>query len=122
MTLPERRECLPTSLGANPSLVMPTHRQSDLMMSDDMIGGEITDRGGGIVSLVLHAEEDINACLDWPGCSGLRTKVGDSLTADCILLVVEGDDNLGGLEEMFSGIVPGEEEVHDKEHKVHEGQ
>ena len=62
-------------------------------------------RGGGV-----------DAHLDWAGYSRLRTEVGDSLTADGILLVVGGDEKLGGLAEMLGGSVPGEEEVPDEEH------
>ena len=45
----------------------------------------------------------------------------DGLAAYGILLIVEGDDNLGGLAEMLGGSVPREEEVPNKEHKVHVG-
>ena len=86
-----------------------------------MIRGEIDDGGGGIASLVLHADEDIYARLYWSGCGRLRTEVGESLTADGILLVVEGDEKLGGLAEMLNGSVPREEEVLDKELGGHEG-
>ena len=48
--------------------------------------------------------------------------MGDGIAADGILLIVEGGDNLGGLAEMISGSVLGEEEVPDEEHEVHEGQ
>ena len=47
--------------------------------------------------------------------------MGDSLATDGILLIVKGDDNLGGLMEIFVGSVPGEEEVPGEEHEVHEG-
>ena len=40
---------------------------------------------------------------------------------DGILLIVKGDDNLGGLAKILSRNVPGEEKVPDKEHEVHEG-
>ena len=86
-----------------------------------MIGGIITDGGGGITPLVAEAEEDINARLDWTGCGGLGAEVGDGLTADGILLIVEGEDNLSGPAEMLSRSVPGEEEVPDREHDIHEG-
>ena len=86
-----------------------------------MIGGEISDGGGGIATLVAQSEEDVDARLDWTGCGGLRTEVGDGLAADGILLIVEGDDNLGGLAEMLGGSVPWEEEVPDEEREVHEG-
>ena len=62
-----------------------------------MIGGEISDGGGGISSLVAQAEQDVDACLNWEGCDGLRPEVGDGLTTDDILLIVEGDDNLCGI-------------------------
>ena len=67
-------------------------------------------RGGGV-----------DAHLDWAGYSRLRTEVGDSLTVNGILLVVEGDEKLGGLAEMLNGSVPREEEVLDKELGGHEG-
>ena len=85
------------------------------------IGGEITDGGGGIASPFVQAEEDVDAYLDWEGCGGLRTKVGDGLTADGILQIVKCDENLGGLAEMFGGGVPMEDKLPDKEQKVHEG-
>ena len=66
-------------------------------------------------------EEDINNCLDWTGCNGIRPEVGDGLTEDEILLIVEGDKNLGVLAEILSGGVIGEEKVPDDEQKVHEG-
>ena len=47
-------------------------------------------------------------------------EVGDGLAEDGILLVIEGDDNLGSLAEMLGGSVPGEEEVPDKENEVHQ--
>ena len=84
-----------------------------------MIKGEISDGGGEISSLVVQAEEDIDARLDWAGCGGLRTEARDSLTMDGIILIVEGDDNLGGLAEMLGGSVPGEEKFPNKEHEVH---
>ena len=85
-----------------------------------MIKGKISDGGGGILSLFVQAEEDIDTRLDWAGCGGLRTEAGDSLTMDGIILIVEGDDNLGGLVEMLGGSVPGEEKFPNKEHEVHE--
>ena len=88
--------------------------------AEAMIRGEIADGGGDIASLVAQAKEDVNACLDWEGCNRLRTEVGDSITVDGIILIVEGDNNLVGLAEMLGGGVPGEEKVPDKEHKVHE--
>ena len=45
----------------------------------------------------------------------------DGLTADGILLIVEGGDNLSCPVEILGGSVSGEEKVPDKEHEVHEG-
>ena len=45
--------------------------------------------------------------------------MGYGLVEDGILLIVEGDENLGGLAEMLGGSVPGEEEVPDEEHEAH---
>ena len=87
-----------------------------------IIGGEFADGGGGIAALFAQAEEDVDACLEWAGCGGLRTEVGDGLATDSILLIVEGDKHLGGLAEMLGRSVLGEEEVPDEEHEVQEGQ
>ena len=89
--------------------------------SEAMIRGKITDGGGGIISLVTQAEEDVDARLDWAGCGGLRTEVGNVFTADGNLLIVEGDENLGGLAEMLDRGVPGEEKLPNEEQEVHEG-
>ena len=86
-----------------------------------MIGGIITDGGGRITPLIAEAEEDVDACLYWAGCGGLGAEVGDGLTADGILLIVEGEDNLSCPAEMLGMSVSGEEEVPNKEHEIHEG-
>ena len=86
-----------------------------------MIRGIITDGGDGITPLVAEAEEYVDAHLDWAGCGGLGTEVGDGFTADGIILIVEGEDNLSGPAEMLGRSVPGEEEVPDEEHDIHEG-
>ena len=87
--------------------------------SDTMIGGKISDGGGGISSLVAQAEENVDARLHWAGYGGLRTEVRDCLTKDGILLIVKGDENLGGLAEFLSRGIPREGKVPDEEHKVH---
>ena len=76
-----------------------------------MIGEIITDGGGGITTLVPQAEEDVNARLYWAGCGGLVVKVGDCLSADGIILIVEGEEILSGPEEILGGSIPGEEEI-----------
>ena len=47
--------------------------------------------------------------------------MGDELTACGILLIVKGDENVGGLAEMLGVGVPGEEKVPNEEQKFHEG-
>ena len=47
--------------------------------------------------------------------------MGDSLAVDGILMIVEGEDNLIDPAEMLGRSVPGEEEVPDEEHNIHEG-
>ena len=76
-----------------------------------MFGGEIDDGGGGIASQVAQAEEGVDIRLDWSGCGRIRPEVGDSLTADGILLIVEGDESLCGIAEMLDGGVPREDRV-----------
>ena len=46
--------------------------------------------------------------------------MGDGLTADGILLIVEGDDNLCGIAKKLGGGIPREDKVPNEEHKVHE--
>ena len=66
-------------------------------------------------------EEDVDDQLDWAGCSGLTPEVVAGLTADGIILIVEGDNNLCGIEEILGRGIPGEEKVPGKEYKVQEG-
>ena len=86
-----------------------------------MTGAKIADGGGGITSPAAQVEEYVGVRLDWAGWGGLRPEVGDGLTADGILLIVEGDKNLCGIAEMPSRGVPRKEKVSGREHKVHRG-
>ena len=45
----------------------------------------------------------------------------EGLTADGIILIVEGDNNLCDIEEMLGQGIPGEEKVPRKEYKVQQG-
>ena len=47
--------------------------------------------------------------------------MGDGLASDGILLIVEGDNNLCGIEEILGGGVLGEEKVSNGEIEFHEG-
>ena len=89
--------------------------------AEAMIGGIIADGGGRSTPSVAEAEEDVNAGPDRAGCGRLGVEVRDGLTADRILLIVKGEDNLSCPAEMLGGSVPGEEEVPNKEHVIHEG-
>ena len=113
-----------TKSGRSPLQTLGPDDGNDVECADGaeaIIGGEIADGGGRIVSLIAQAEEDIDARLEWTGYVGLRTEVGDGFTADGIILIVEGEDNLSGPAEMLGRSVPGEEEVPDEEHDIHEG-
>ena len=65
--------------------------------AEAIIRRRIADGGGGIASLITQVEENADAHLEWAGCVRLSTEVGDGLTTDGILLVVEGDANLLGM-------------------------
>ena len=68
----------------------------------------VADWGGGVVSIFLQAEEDVDACLNWVGCWRLRSEVRYSLTSDDILLVVQGEYNLCGVLKVIDWGVCGE--------------
>ena len=74
--------------------------------AEAMIGGIFADRGGRSTPLVAEAEEDVDTRPDGAGYGGLGAEVGDSLTADGILLIVKGDDNWGGLTEVLGWGIP----------------
>ena len=60
-----------------------------------MRGRVVTDCGGGVTAMLSLAEEDVDARSNWAGSRALRSEVRDGLTSDGILLVVQGEDNLG---------------------------
>ena len=74
--------------------------------TEAMIGGIIADGGGRSSPFVAEAEEDVDAGPDGAGCGGLGAEVRDGLTADGVLLIVEGEDNLSCPAEMLGGSVP----------------
>ena len=45
--------------------------------------------------MLSQAEEDVDACSDWAGCRGLRSETRDGLTSDGVLLVFQGEDDMG---------------------------
>ena len=68
-----------------------------------------------------QAEEDVDARSNWAGCWALRSEMRDGLTSDGVLLVVEGEDNLGDVIKPPDWGMGGEEGVPGKEDEVHEG-
>ena len=55
----------------------------------------VADWGGRSASMFSQAEEDVDACSDWAGCRGLRSETRDGLTSDGVLLVFQGEDDMG---------------------------
>ena len=58
-------------------------------------GRVVTDCGGAITAMLSLAEEDVDPLSNWTGGRALRSEVRDGLTPDGILLVVQGEDDLG---------------------------
>ena len=86
------------------------------------MGGRIvTDRSGGVTSLFSQSKEDVDARSDRAGGRGLRSEVRDSLPSEGVLLVVQGDDDLGRVLELLNGVIGREESVSGEEHEFQEG-
>ena len=81
----------------------------------------VADRGGSRAPMFVHAEEDVDACSNRAGCCRLRLEVRDGFPLDCILLVVQGKDDLGGVLEIFDWGISWEESIPNGEEKVQEG-
>ena len=45
--------------------------------------------------MLLLVEEDVDARSNWAGGQALRSEVSDGLTPDGVLLVVQGEEDLG---------------------------
>ena len=71
--------------------------------------------------MLLHAEEDINTRSDWAGQQGLWSEVRYGLTLDGVPLVIQGEENLGGVLEVLNRGTRWEELVPDKENEFQEG-
>ena len=67
------------------------------------------------------AEEDVDPHSNWAGGRALRSEVREGLTSDSIILVVQGEDDLGDVFEPPDWGILGEEGVPNKEDEVHEG-
>ena len=64
-------------------------------------------------------EEDVGAQSNWSGCQELQSEVRDGLTSDGVLLVVQGEDDLGDVLEPAGLGVRGEKGIPIKEDGVH---
>ena len=62
---------------------------------DNLRGRVVADCGGCITAMLSLAEEDVDARSNWASGQALRSEVRDSLTSNGILLVVQGEDDLG---------------------------
>ena len=85
-------------------------------------GGRIfADWGGDGAYMILHSEENIDACLDWAGYRVFQYEVRDGLTSDGIVPVVQGENDLCSLLTVPNQGVGWEELVPDEEHEFQEG-
>ena len=58
--------------------------------------------------------------LNWEFCRGLQSEVRDGLPLDGVLMVVQGEDNMGDMFELLDQDVCGEEIVPEEEYKFQE--
>ena len=82
------------------SLALCPENRNDVRGADraeTLRGRVVTGWCGRVASVFLQVEEDIKSRSNWAGCWGLRSEVRDGLTLDGILLVVQGEGDLGGM-------------------------
>ena len=80
-----------------------------------MGGWTVADWSGGITSLFLQSEEDVDTCSDRVGGRGIRSEVRDGLPSDVVLLVFQGDKDMGGVLELLDGGIKKDESVSGEE-------
>ena len=80
-----------------------------------------TDWGVGRATMFLQTEEDVDVRLKWIGCWGLQSEMRDDLTPDRTIMVVQSEDNLGGMLKMLDRGVGRDEMVSNEEHEFQEG-
>ena len=112
MDLPDWRLWSPESSGATESV---NSNPSGISMEDrnDIQGSDRAEPlvGVKVVSywsvywahMFLHAYEDFDVHSEWAGCWELCYGGGDIFPSDCILLFVQGKDNLGVMMKMLNG-------------------
>ena len=71
--------------------------------------------------MFLQAEKDVDARLNLSGRKGLQSEVRDSLNSDGVLLVVQGEENMGDVLELLSWGFYREDIFPDEEHGFQEG-
>ena len=81
----------------------------------------VADCGSLITAMLLLAEEYVEAHSNWSGGRALRSEVRDGLPSDDVLLVVQGEDDLGDVLEPPGWGIRGEEGVPGEKDRVHEG-
>ena len=62
-------------------------------------------------------EEDVDACSERAGIRGLQLEVRDGLPSDGVFLVVQGEDDLGGVLESLDGVIGRDEIISGEEHE-----
>ena len=88
--------------------------------AETLICRVVSDCGGRVASMFLQVEEDVDACSNWLGSWRIRSEVRDGLTLDGVLLVVQGEDDLGDVLKLLNRGVWGEEGVANEEYKFQE--
>ena len=69
----------------------------------------------------MKSKEDVDVRSDRAGGRGLRSEVRNGLPSDGILLVVQGNDNLGSVLESIDGGIRRDERVSGEEKKCQKG-
>ena len=85
----------------------------------ETLGGRVVaDCGSWVTSMFSQAEEIFDSRSNWAGCRALQFEVRDGLTSNVVLLVFQGEDDLGDVLEPLDRGIGGEEGVADDEDEV----
>ena len=74
-------------------------------------GRVVADCDGGIIAMLSLAEEDFDDRSNWAGGQALLFEVRDGLTLDGILMVVQGEDDMGDMLKPPDWGILGEEDI-----------
>ena len=86
-----------------------------------MGGWIVANRSGGIGSLFSQSEEDVDTCSDREGGWGVHSEVRDGLPSDGVLLVVQGEGDLGGVLESLDQGIERDDISSGEEHEFQQG-